>query len=72
MWCPTSSRERKLKVHICKTLTKSLFLEGMGPIEKQNWDGLVGNCVFATVALNWTISGEELCRYKWYHGMISS
>ena len=40
------------------------FLEGIGPIEKQNWGRLVGSLVCATSALNRTISGEELGRYK--------
>ena len=48
VWCPTSFREKKVKVHICKTLTqhyRSVFLEGVGPTKKENRDGLVGSRV---------------------------
>ena len=48
------------------------FFEGIGPTKKQNWGGLVGSCVCATAALNQTISGEELGRYKWYQSIISN
>lgn len=42
------------------------FLEGVGPIKKQNRDWLVG-CVCATATLNLTISGGE-----WSHDRMVS
>ena len=39
------------------------FLDGIGPIEKQNWGELVGSCVCASTIMNMTILIEELGRY---------
>ena len=36
--------------------TIQAFFEGVGPIEKQNRGGLIGNCGFTIAALNKTIS----------------
>ena len=48
------------------------FFKGVCPTEKEIWGGLVRSCVCAPVALNRTISGEELGCYKWYQSLISS
>ena len=38
--------------------TIQAFFEGVGLIEKQNRDGLIGNCGFDIAALNKTISDK--------------
>ena len=40
------------------------FLEGVSPTEKPSQGGLVGCYVYATTALNRTISSDELGRYN--------
>ena len=46
------------------------FFKGVCPTEKENWGGLVRSCVCALVALNRTISCEELSCYKWYQSNV--